>query len=378
MRDILFLAHRLPYPPDRGDRIRSWHILQALAKLGPVHVAALIDRDDDRRHIATVKRVAASVHVERRPLRGIAIARALARGTPASVEAFRSARLARAVDGLFAAHDIGAIYAYSGQMAATVPRDLGERRFVMDFVDMDSAKFAARPGLANGTEARRLLAWEHATAARADVSLFVSNAEAALFRASNPPGRIEVLENGVDLDHFGAVSTPPRDALIVFTGQMDYPPNAEAVVRFTRDTLPRIRAAHPSATFAIVGRAPTIAVRALADDYVVVTGEVPDTRPWLARAAVVVAPLAQARGVQNKLLEAMAMGRPVVASRAAAEGIDAVDGRHFIVADDAAPPVIALLANPDSAEALGQAARARMEARYSWHSALAPLAGLLA
>ncbi|MBA3897447.1 MAG: glycosyl transferase family 1, partial [Sphingomonadaceae bacterium] len=278
MRDILFLAHRLPYPPDRGDRIRSWHVLNALAKLARVHVAALVDDEADRKHVATVKRIAETVHVERRnPSKVFAMVRALARGSPASVEAFASCELERHISGILRYHDVDAIYAFSSQMAQYVPANLSGRRFVMDFVDMDSAKFAALGGFANTQEAKRLLNWEVAAAKRADVSLFVSEAEAALFRETTGlPAR--VLENGIDLVRFKPEAVAPETAphpLIVFTGQMDYPPNVEAVVDFARNALPQL-----DATFAIVGRAPTQQVLALASDRVIVTDEVSDTRPW--------------------------------------------------------------------------------------------------
>ncbi len=308
--------------------------------------------------------------------------RALVSGRPASVEAFLEPDLALTVGDLVDDERIDTIYAFSGQMAGYVPPDFAGR-FAMDFVDMDSAKFAQLGGFANMQEAKRLLAWEVAAAKRADASLFVSAAEAALFK-DRTRLTAQVLGNGIDLDHFapdhGAVSvltgwTPAfaGEQLIVFTGQMDYAPNVEAVTDFARDALPRI----PGAQFAIVGRAPTAVVRALASERVTVTGEVPDTRPWLARAAVVVAPLKLARGVQNKVLEAMAMGKAVVLSPGAAQGIDAVDGVHFIVADDPAPAVAALLADPARTAAIGAAARARMIARYGWEAQMQPLAGIM-
>jgi polysaccharide biosynthesis protein PslH len=376
---ILFLAHRLPYPPDRGDRIRSWHVLKALAQLGPVHVATPIEDDGELRHIATVERVAASVTTSRRSTSKLsAIAGALATGLPASVVAFQSQRLKAQVRALIAAHGIETIYAFSGQMAGYVPPDFAGR-LIMDFVDMDSAKFAQQGGFANRQEAKRLLAWEIMAAKRAEVSLFVSAAEATLFR-DKAGIDAAVLENGIDLVRFAPDAVDPLESptpLIVFTGQMDYAPNVEAVADFVRGSLPAIRAAVPQARFAIVGRAPTAAVRALACDHVIVTGEVDDTRPWLAGADVVVAPLKLARGVQNKVLEAMAMGKAVVLSAGAAEGIDAENGRDFLVADAPAAGVIALLRDAGRRLAIGGAARARMEARYSWDAQLAPLAGFV-
>jgi polysaccharide biosynthesis protein PslH len=384
--DVLFLAHRLPYPPDRGDRIRSWNVLQALADRGPVHVVAPLEGGETAEDMAEVERVAASVTTHARSTSKIgAMLGALASGMPASVVAFRSLQLAAKVRPLVARYDIATIYAFSGQMASYVPEEF-RGRFVMDFVDVDSAKFEALGarlwglgGWAMRREGQLLRAFETQVAHRADAALFVSDAEAALFRERSGCAA-QVVENGVDLVRFAPAAVEPVDAphpMIVFTGQMDYAPNVEAVTGFVRDVLPSL----PEATFAIVGRAPTAAVRALAAPNVIVTGEVADTRPWLAAADVVVAPLTLARGIQNKVLEAMAMGKAVVASPAAAEGIDAEAGRELIVAETPAmqaAAIGALLTDPLHARAVGTAARDRVMARYSWASRLAPLAELVA
>lgn len=390
--EILFLAHRSPYPPDRGDKIRSWHLLRHIAARAPTHLVALYDDPRDLDHRAFLESVAASVCLEPRRLSKVqAAVRALISGASASVTAFGSPAIQQRVDALLANRPISTIFAYSGQMAQFVPRDRGGRRFVMDFVDMDSAKFAAYArqtggigAFANAQEAKRLFAFERAVAARADLSLFVSEAEADLFRARTGLGRNRVthVENGIDLESYDPAR--PRDlpawgegALIVFTGQMDYRPNSDAVSDFARHVLPIVRASYPSAHFAIVGRNPGSEVRALAQlPGVIVTGEVADTRDWLAAADIVVAPLMLARGIQNKILEAMAMAKPVIASPAAAEGIDAGEGDGLTVADghDAqAAAVTTLLVNPARAKSAGRAARARMIARYSWDSRLAAL-----
>ena len=395
--EILFLAHRTPFPPDRGDKIRSWNILKAIAKLAPTHVLGVADpADDPAMGRDEIGAIAASVHIEPASFtRSQAVAKALFTGQPASVCAFASRKLEDRVRKLLDERPISAIYAFSGQMAQFVPVKRDGQRFVMDFVDMDSAKFSAfaresrgLSRIANRVEGRRLFAFEKNVANRADVSLFVSEDEASLFRAASGLGadRIDVLENGVDLEWFtpDRIQTPVDAGggpLIVFTGQMDYRPNIEAVGIFARETLPLVRAFHPSAIFAIVGRAPSAEVKALSVlPGVIVTGEVPDTRDWLAAADVVVAPLRLARGVQNKVLEAMAMAKPVVASVEAGQGIDAKPNEAFIVARDSqaeARGILDILANPARAMLMGKAARVRMEARYGWDARMAGLPKIL-
>lgn len=394
--ELLFLAHRSPYPPDRGDKIRSWHLLRHIAARVPTHLVALYDDPRDLDHLAVLGDVAASVALEPRLVsKPRAALGALMHGGSASVAAFASAAVQRHVDRLIAERPIETIFAYSGQMAQFVPVKRDGIRFVMDFVDMDSAKFATYAAQARGLasfanvqEAKRLFAFECEVAAHADLSLFVSEAEAALFRGKSglSKDRVAHLENGIDLDAYDPeLPRLPVDhgegALIVFTGQMDYRPNADAVSDFAHHVMPLVTAQHGTARFAIVGRNPGPEVRALAAlPGVIVTGEVADTRAWLAAADVVVAPLLLARGIQNKILEAMAMALPVVASPAAAEGIDAGDGDGlFVAADHAAQAdaVTALLANPARAKAAGRAARARMEARYGWDARLAPLGAMI-
>jgi sugar transferase (PEP-CTERM/EpsH1 system associated) len=388
MGDILFLAHRVPYPPDRGDKIRSYHLLRHLAGHQQVHLAAFADdpRDMDRPELGAI--TASRAIVRRTKSQVVAGLQALASGRPLSLAAFDDAAMRRAVAEVLAREDIERIFVFSSQMAQYLPIESG-RRVIMDFVDMDSAKFATYAQAAKGPtrwmltrEARLLMAYETEVAARADASLFVSEAEAGLFRRSTG-SEAHAIENGIDTAYFDPSADFERveagRALIVFTGQMDYRPNVEAVTWFVDTILPRVRAAHPDARFAIVGRNPTDAVRALARrDGVAVTGEVDDVRGWLAAAALVVAPLKLARGIQNKVLEAMAMARPVVASAAAAEGIDH-KGTIAVGETEAGmtEAVTLLLGDPQSAVELGRDARARVMARYGWDARLAPLDTLL-
>lgn len=394
--DIIFLCHRIPFPPDRGDKIRSYHLLKRLAQIAPVHVGCFGDDDRDMGYAGELAQVAASQCLLRRDRsKVVAGLTGLARRQSLLVSLFDHPGLHQWVVQTLAQRPVRAVVAYSAQMAHFVPQLAPNVRFLMDFVDFDSAKYATYGAEGSGPmawinrrEGRVLLDFERAIAARADACSFVSEAEAALFRAACGlgPDRIVALENGVALDYFDpAAAFPAVDhgtgPLLVFTGQMDYRPNVEAVDSFARQTLPAIRTVHPQARFAIVGRNPAKAVEALADlPGVIVTGGVPDVRGWLAAADVVVAPLRIARGIQNKVLEAMAMARPVVASPQAAEGIDAVDGTEFLVAAnpaEEAAKIIALLADPSYAARLGKAARARMEARYRWSATLAGLPDLL-
>ncbi|MFZ3483187.1 TIGR03087 family PEP-CTERM/XrtA system glycosyltransferase [Sphingomonas sp. 3-13AW] len=390
MGSLLFLAHRVPFPPDRGDKMRGWHILRHLARTHRVHLCAFADdRRDLRPRPPLVEATASRTILWRGKGRARAAAEALASGRPLSLAAFDSRAMRRGVAAVLAREAVDTIYVFSGQMAQYLPADT-PARIVMDFVDMDSAKFAQYAAEGRGPmrwmlarEARLLQAFEAQVAARVDASLFVSEAEATLFRTATTAPRVQAVGNGIDTDFYDpAACSAVSEAgpLIVFTGQMDYRPNIDAVTWFAGAVLPTVRAQHPDARFAIVGRSPDEAVRVLATQPgVLVTGEVADVRGWLAAAEVVVAPLRIARGVQNKVLEAMAMARPVVASTAAAEGIDHAD--CLTVAGDAtefADAVCAHLANPAEAVRLGQAARAQVQRRYGWDAQLLPLDALLA
>jgi polysaccharide biosynthesis protein PslH len=381
VKDILFLAHRAPTAPDRGDRIRSYHVLRHLAQRARVHLVAFADEPVDD---AAMRGLCASCRiVPRRKGRARALAEALAQGRPLSLTAFADPAFTAAVA---AAPPADATYVFSGQMAQYLP--VGGPPAFMDFVDVDSAKFAAFAQTAAlplrplyRREARLLGEWERRVAGRVSASLFVTDAEAELFVANGGGGQVAVVENGLDAMFFDPTvelpATGEAGPLIVFTGQMDYPPNIEAVRWFANCVLPLVRARRPDARFAIVGRAPTPAVQALAKlPGVLVTGAVPDVRPWLAEAAACVAPLRLARGVQNKVLEAMAMARPVVASVAAAEGIDHA-GALIVPADDARDWATAVAAAIDDAGRIGARARAQVLRRYDWTARLAPLDRLM-
>jgi sugar transferase (PEP-CTERM/EpsH1 system associated) len=391
MGDILFLAHRVPYPPDRGDKIRGFNILKYLSTKKRVHLIAFADDEADQKRKGGLAPYTGNRSVIwRNKSNAAASVQAFLSHRPVSLTAFDNAQARQEVDNILARHDIDTIFVFSSQMAQYLP-PRPRQRVIMDFVDMDSAKFAAYARSSKGPmgwmlarEARMLLAHEKAVASRADASLFVSEAEAALFRERTGAERIHVIENGIDTEFFDPATQFKRidtmGSLIVFTGQMDYRPNIEGVTWFVESIMPHIRVEYPDARFAIVGRNPTDAVKALAKyPGVTVTGQVADVRGWLAAASVVVAPLKLARGIQNKVLEGMAMARPVVASAAAAQGIDHADTIMVgSTVGEIANAVNALLADPRKGAALGASARKQVQERYSWEARLAPLDRLIA
>ncbi|HYD24083.1 MAG TPA: TIGR03087 family PEP-CTERM/XrtA system glycosyltransferase [Croceibacterium sp.] len=397
MSGILFLAHRVPFPPDRGDKIRSHHVLKALAELAPVHVACLAETIADKACEAELREVAATscMPMRNRPL-ALAGLEAMARREPVSLAAFRHPALAAWVARTLEAREIDTIYVFSGQMGQYVPADWAGR-LVVDIVDVDSAKFEAyaaeqRGPMAwvNAREARLLRREEARLASRADHTLLVSEAEAALFRSRLPPqtrARVHWLGNGIDADAFDPVRVAPHAALatdgphLLFTGQMDYPPNVAAARRAIERLMPRLLARHPTARFHVVGRAPAPELLALEGvNGARIWGEVPDVRPFLAAADLMLAPLTIARGVQNKVLEAMAMARAVVLTSEAASGIRGEDGTHFAVADsddECVRRTLALLGDRATARRIGESARRLVVATMSWPAMLTRLAAFV-
>ena len=398
--EILFLAHRMPFPPDRGDKIRSSHVLKHLASLAPVHAATFAENGADLAQEELFASFCASHCLIRRskplPLAG---AEALLRRQPVSLTAFRSEAIQTFVEKTLRERPIAAIYVFSGQMGQYVP-DWFEGRVILDFVDVDSAKFDAYGSAGSGPRAwidareGRLLAAEEARLARrAQHSLFVSAEEAELFRsrlADVDRARCDVraLRNGIDCGLFDPAAVAPEPALaqipgprLIFTGQMDYAPNIAAAERAITRLMPAIRAALPDASFHVVGRNPPESLKARhGQNGAHVWGEVADIRTWLRGADLALVPLEIARGVQNKVLEAMAMELPIVLTSGAATGIGATDGQHLAIADsdaDLAARVIALADDAAQARALGAAARRYVADNLSWSATLAPLHGLL-
>ena len=394
MANLLYLVHRLPYPPNKGDKVRSYHLLKHLAARHSVYLATFVDDPDDEQHLPVLHGLCAGLLAvpllpSRAKIRSLA---SLMTGEPLSLGYYRDGALKRWIAGVRKQHTIDATVVFSSAMAqyAPIAHEQDGEPVLVDFVDVDSEKWAQYATQRRwpqswiyAREGRTLLSYERALATRATRSFFVTEKEAAMFRRLAPEcgGNVEAIGNGVDSDFFSPDPQrrspfQPGDAPIVFTGAMDYWPNIDAVTWFVAEVLPVLRARQPSVRFIVVGRSPPVEIQALASDSVIVTGTVPDVRPYLQYAAVVVAPMRLARGVQNKILEAMAMARPVVAAAECVEAIDAESGEGLQAASCGADYVRAieqLLDHPNNAEAVGQRARACVVRSYSWDAHLAAI-----
>lgn len=388
---ILFLCHRLPYPPKRGGKIRPFNMIRHLSQRHEVTVATLARSTDELESGRDLKRYCHDLHVSRvSPAAAWArFGRSAASRYPATFGYFHSPELARTVRRLLGTGGFDAILVHCSSMGPYVAGHRGCRK-IMDFGDADSEKWleyarSARwpVSLAFALEGRKVRRYEAILGSEFDVCSVTAPRERDVLQAyvRHP---IHVIPNGVDLEYFrptaeiGRAYAPHR---LIFTGNMSYRPNVDAVRHLVSDILPRIRPVIPDVELCIVGMDPVPAVRRLADGTrIVVTGRVDDVRPYFEEAAVAVAPLRVARGLQNKVLEAMAMRVPVVASVAAAEGISAVAGRDLLVAGNpeaVSHAIIRLLRQPEIRDAYAAAGRACVERNHNWDTLLMRLEELV-
>lgn len=396
MPDLLFLTQRIPYPPHKGEKIRPLQILRHLRRSYDIHLGCLVDDPRDMEHVPIVQALCTGSYfapLDRRRAR-LTCMSGLLTGEPLSVTFYRDRGLAAWVQRVLRDIRPEAIFVCSSNMAPYVLDLRGQERVcLVDLADVDSEKWRAYAQKGSpimrwvhAREWRRTAALEARIARDCDWSTFVSVEEATLFAGMHPhlADKIRAVGSGVDHDYFDPAQEfdapyPTGRLNFVFTGTMDYPPNVDAVVWFAETVLPIIRRSAPDAAFHIVGSNPSPAVQALtAHDSVFVTGRVPDVRPYLAHCTAGVAPMRIARGIQNKVLEAMAMGRPVVVTGDALEGIDAVPGKQVLLAetpDDLA--AACLRAATGEGAAIGRAARDHIVRNFSWAEKLAGFDSLL-
>lgn len=396
MPDLLFLAQRLPYPPTKGEKIRSFHDLKYLAQWYDIHLGCLIDDPEDLQYVDTLRPMCRDIHVTQinRRTGRITSLRGLLTGEALSVTYFQDRALTDWTRNVIETIRPAVTFVYSSNMAPYILHLPNPGIRVVDLVDVDSEKWRALAETAKGPmrliyqrEWQKIAQLEHRIAHECDLSAFVSNAEAALFTRQHPDcaARIKGISNGVDHRYFDPAQHHPAPydtgrPNYVFTGTMDYPPNADAVTWFATEILPLIHRAEPAAQFHIVGSSPSPAVLKLArQDSVFVTGRVPDVRPYIAHATAGVAPMRIARGIQNKVLEAMAMARPVVLTSGGLEGIEADPVTETILADTAPDFAAACcrMAATSDGEKIGAAARNRIIRDYDWDATLRRFDGIL-
>jgi sugar transferase (PEP-CTERM/EpsH1 system associated) len=351
---ILFLAHRLPFPPNKGDKIRSYWELRALSERHEVDLFCFYDDPSDAQYVDKIRKYCKSCYAEKLSpfwAKVRALAAALT-GRAFSLGYFYSPKMDRAIKRALSAKSYDMIFVFCSAMAPYVKEAAGCPK-VLDMVDVDSLKWKQyeRRSLVPlswlwSLEAKRLAKFENLTTEKFNVTLLCTRVEAEALREHCPSPKIGSWEHPLDLDYFDPNKVEVTAEIvkwqpyIIFTGSMDYFPNVDGTLHFYRDVLPLVRAQVPNVRFVIAGRNPAPALLKLASDpSILVTGSVPDIRPYLRGAAMAVVPLRVAQGVQNKLIEAMAMGLPVASSRLAAAALPESLASLLIVEDD--PQVLA-------------------------------------
>ncbi|MBI1313464.1 TIGR03087 family PEP-CTERM/XrtA system glycosyltransferase [bacterium] len=388
---LLFLTHRVPHPPNRGDRIRTFHFLEHLAARTNVWLGCLADEpvtDETRDVLNRLCARVAIVPVERCG-RWLRAGVSLLRGRTISAGAFESPALKTVVDEWASEASFDAALCSSSALAPYLQASsLAQARRYVDLIDVDSEKWLEYSAASRflkrtlfGIEGRRLRELEASLSDWCAGLTFVSEPEARLYRAFRPDSPIEAIPNGVDVDYFTPQIDRAAERGCVFVGALDYKPNIDGIVWFARELWPAIHSQRPDATLNIVGREPIATVRELAElPGVSVPGTVPDVRPWLNAAAVAVVPLQIARGVQNKVLEALAMARAVVASPAPLAGLNVQDGTHLFQAtqrDEWIAKMLRLLDDASLRDDIGLAGQAYVTAHHRWDQCLTPLMSFL-
>lgn len=377
---ILFLSHRVPFPPDKGDRIRSYNILRGLSQSHSIVLMSVSHEPVDPESYQRLKAYCESVEVVRMTSSFSALRTGLALLTrrPLTLAAFFSRQFDRTMRRRLREGKFDLIYIYSSAMAQYVPLQIPIPK-LMDFIDLDSQKWFDYAKQARGPmraiyyrEGVSLRAYERSVAAQCTHNVVTSKNELKLFKTVIPDAPVMAVPNGVDVRKEPLRSY--RRNKLIFVGAMDYFPNVDAMVYFTREILPLIRKEVPGVELYIVGRNPTARIRSLGKrGDIIVTGHVRDISPFLEDAAASVVPLRVARGIQNKILESMAHGVPVIASTIAAGGIEARHGTEVLLTDQArafADATIAVLRDPTLRRRLSENARLFVEQKHNWDANL--------
>lgn len=387
---ILYICHRFPFPPKRGGKIRPFNMIKHLSSRHEVTVASLAHSQEEAREGAGIAQHCAAyeIGIVRKPIQTLRMGARLPTATPSSMGFFYSSDLARKIARRLERTRFDLIFVHCSSVAQYV-ENIRAIPKILDFGDMDSQKWLEyaryKPfPLSAGywLEGRKLEREERRLAGHFDLCTATTRAEWDTLKRYGVDVPTDWFPNGVDTDYF----TPGGEAYdpdtICFVGRMDYYPNQESMFRFCAGAWPLLRKCRPTLKLLIVGADPSAAVRRLGElPGVTVTGSVPDVRPHIQRATLMVVPLNIARGTQNKILESMAMGVPVVSSRIAADGVDAVPGEHLLVAStpqEYADAILRLLDDPNERARLSLAGRERMLTHHAWKASMRRLDDIIA
>ena len=400
---FLFIAHRIPYPPNKGDKIRSFNEIKYLSKNHEIHLACLADDLNDLKYTKNLKKYCKIVSIIPLKLKTAKFKTifSLLNKKPLSVSYFYSKKLQKIINHLLSINNYDAIICFSSPMAEYIFQSTNQiinqsTKLIMDFVDVDSdkwkqyAEYTKWPfSLIYKLESNRLAQYERKIAKIFHYSIFVSKKEAKLFYMQNPDiNNILAIPNGVDFDYFNPYQLlvnnqqlASNHPFLLFTGAMDYYANVDGVIWFCKKIFPYLIKKYPKLKFYIVGRNPVPSIKRLANFNTIITGYVDDIRPYYQKATIYIAPLRIARGIQNKILEAMAMAKPVISTSKAFEGIEATPNKDLLLADsekEFIEKITMLLENPEKRKYLGISARQTIEKNYSWQHNLKILEEILA
>lgn len=397
--NILFLTPQLPYPPRKGTALRNWGLVSSLAQRHRVSLLSFQALGQPPHPAPELAKVCAAVETVPQPERTIRarLRDMLATRRPDMALRLASKQFGRRLAAWLERESFDVIHIEGIELAPYL--DVIERASPRPLIVFDDhnceyllqkrtcltdLRVPARwPGAAYSfVQWRRLLRYEALACRRADRVLAVSEPDADALRELSPGLAVTVVPNGIDVQIYQipmandqltmTKSQIPQSPIpgLVFTGTMDFRPNVDAVLWFARKVLPLVQAEVGDVRFIVVGQRPHSRLDELrGNPAITLTGWVEDTRPYIAEAAVYVAPLRMGGGTRLKLLEAMAMGKPVVATRLGAEGFPVTHGRELLLADtpaDFAAAVVELLRTPKQRAALGSAARTFVEERYDW------------
>jgi sugar transferase (PEP-CTERM/EpsH1 system associated) len=397
MKALLYLVHRIPYPPNKGDKIRSYHLLRYLSRNYRVYLGTFIDNEEDWKYLDDVRSLCSEVFI--RPLNPtiakIKSITGLIKGIALTLPYYNDSKLQTWVDKIVDSENVTDCVVFSSSMAQYVSGDKYQTmRRIIDFVDIDSDKWLQYSRSKSWPmnwlwrrEGNCLMKYEKSVANNFAASFFVSKNEATMFQNLAPQiaHKVKYFNNGVDTSYFSSdlIHPNPYDSgqrIIVFTGAMDYWANVDAVTWFAQEVFPYIQKKIDNVLFYIVGSNPSVSVTRLTrNSGVIVTGFVEDIRPYLANADIAVAPLRIARGVQNKVLEAMAMAKPIVVTPAAMEGIDLCPNYNPAISNNALEFAnfcmnFLVASSQDNTWEIG---RDCILSKYSWDSTFKPIGDLL-